>query len=88
MGHLPYDFQLWNALVNLLKDRGVNNPSQAVGCWRHDDEPRYHVRTARGVRKALAMSLSGLLGREFSLDDSVWTLFPNEAITVVRTDII
>jgi hypothetical protein len=88
MGYLPYDFQLWNALVNLLKDLGVSNPSNAVGCWQEEGQRQYRVKVAGAVRGVLGSTLSKLLGREFDAEQSTWTLYPREAVIIVRPDII
>ncbi len=86
MDHYPYDFQLWNALVNLLKESGVNSPSERVQCW--EEAGAYQVEVAAPIRPAMAQALKPVLLRPIDPAIRQWTLSRADAVKVVCTDVI
>ena len=87
MAQLPFDFEVWNALVNLLKEQGVRNAADAVRCC-DDRVGAYRVRATGPAKRILAQVLSEVLHRRFDASDPIWTLPVRDAIDVVRTDVL
>ncbi len=88
MTHLPYDFQVWNALVNLLREAGVTNPTDLVDCRLNAPAQEFRVKAAKPIRPVLRTALSSVLHRPLDATQSAWTLTMRDAVALVRTDII